>query len=66
MLLYQQSLFTAIIELSGRVRQLNMQAPLQVDENTWPPNYPKGFTPLVLVHYQDMYTAKQAAAIAIK
>ena len=48
--------------LSDRVRQLNIQTRLAVDEDTWPPNQPQDFTPLLLVHYEHQHTFKQAAA----
>ena len=55
---------TAINKLSDRVKRLNVNARFRVNEKTWPPNYVKGYTPLMLFHYQDQYTAKQSAAMA--
>ena len=34
------------------------------DEETWPPNQPKNFTPLVLIHHQGQHSMKQATAMA--
>jgi len=30
------------------------------NENTWPPNQPKAYTPLVLIHYQDQTISKHS------
>ena len=34
------------------VGQLNVQARFRVDYDTWPPDQPNNFTPLVLIHYE--------------
>ena len=54
----------AVSQFSKRLKNLIEKARLRVDEDTWPPNLPKTYTPLVLVHHQDKYTAKQADAMA--
>ena len=52
--------------LSDRVRQLNMQTRFAFDEDTWPPNQPKDFTPLLLVHQEGQQTFEQATAESIQ
>ena len=51
--------------LSDRVRQLNIQTRFAVDEDSWPPNQPRDFTPLLLVHHQDQHTFEQATALQL-
>ncbi|XP_065915925.1 protein NLRC3-like [Dysidea avara] len=51
--------------LSDRVRQLNIQTRFAVDDNSWPPNQPKDFTPLLLVHHQGQQTFEQATALQL-
>ena len=55
---------STINQLSNRVKRLNVHARFRVNEKTWPPNRVKNYTPLVLIHHQDLHTAKQSAAIA--
>ena len=45
------------------VSQHNVQEWLNTDEETWPPDQPKNFTPLVLIHHHDQHSMKQATAI---
>ena len=35
-----------------------------VDDDTWPPEQPKSFTPLLLIHYQGHRTPEQVTAMA--
>jgi len=49
--------------LSDRVRQINIQTRLAVDEDAWPPNQPKEFVPVLLIHHQGQHTVKQATAL---
>ena len=35
-----------------------------IDDNTWPPEQPTNFTPLLLVHYQGQRTPEQVRAMA--
>jgi len=35
-----------------------------VDDNTWPPEQPTSFTPLLLIHYQGHHTPEQVTAMA--
>ena len=54
----------AVTILSKRVREVNIQTRLRVDEETWPPDPPKTFTPLVLIQHQDDRNIKQSTAMA--
>ena len=58
------SLADAITDLATRVSDLNIQARLKVDNDSWPPHKPKTFTPLVLVHHQSQLNLEQATAMA--
>jgi len=42
------------------VRQLNIHTRFAVDEDIWPPNQPKDFTPLLLVHHEYQHTLQLA------
>ena len=46
------------------VSQSNVRQRFNPDEETWPPEQPKNFTPLVLIHYQGQHSIKQATAVA--
>ena len=46
------------------VSQSNVRERFNADEETWPPDQPKNFTPLVLIHHQGQHTTKQATAVA--
>ena len=54
----------AVTILSKRVRRINIQTQLKVDEETWPPEPPKAFTPLVLIQHQGHRNFKQSTAMA--
>ena len=54
----------AISVLSEMVSRHNVQEWFNTDEETWPPDQPKNFTPLVLIHHQDQHGMKQATAMA--
>ena len=54
----------AVSILSETVSQSNVRERFNADEETWPPDQPKNFTPLVLIHHQGQYTMKQATAVA--
>ena len=43
---------------------MNVQTRFMVDDNTWPPEQPASFTPLLLVHYQGYRTPEQVTAMA--
>ena len=42
------------------VSQSNVRERFNPDEETWPPDQPKKFTPLVLIHHQGQHSKKQA------
>ena len=46
------------------VSQCNVRERFNTDEETWPPDQPKNFTPLVLVQYRGQNSMKQATAMA--
>ena len=56
----------AIAILSNRVRQINIETRLMIDDNIWPPEQPANFTPLLLVRYQGHHvrTPQQVNAMA--
>ena len=54
----------AVTRLSEMVSQSNVWNRFSTDEETWPPDQPKNFTPLVLIHYQGQHSMKQATAMA--
>lgn len=46
------------------MRQLNEQVHSRTEEDTWPPDMPNQFTPLVLIHHQRQHTKEQRTEIA--
>ena len=54
----------AVTTLSKRVREVNIQTRLKADEEAWPPDPPKTFTPLVLIQHQGYRNIKQSTAMA--
>ena len=54
----------AVSILSETVSQCNVRERFNTDEETWPPDQPKNFTPLVLIHHQGLHTMKQATGMA--
>ena len=54
----------AISILSEKVGQCNVRERFNTEEETWPPDQPKNYTPLVLIHHQGQHTMKQATAVA--
>ena len=54
----------AVSILSEMVSQSNVRERFNTDEETWPPDQPKNFTPLLLIHHQGQHTMKQATAVA--
>ena len=54
----------AVTILSKRVRNINIQIWLRVDEEAWPPEQPRTFTPLVLIQHQGHRNLKQSTAMA--
>ena len=54
----------AVTILSNRVRQINVQTRFMIDDNTWPPEQPTSFIPLLLIHHQGHRTPEQVKAMA--
>ena len=54
----------AVSILSEMVSQCNVRERFDTDEETWPPDQPKNFTPLALIHHQGQHGMKQATAMA--
>ena len=54
----------AISILSNRVRQSNVETRFMVDDDTWPPEQPTSFTPLLLIHCKGHRTSKEVTAMA--
>ena len=54
----------AVTILSKRVSKVNIQTRSRVEEEAWPPEQPKTFTPLVLIQHQGHRNLKQATAMA--
>ena len=54
----------AVSILSEMVSQCNVRERFNTEEESWPPDQPKNFTPLVLIHHQGQHTMKQATAVA--
>ena len=50
--------------LSEMASQCNVRERFNTEEETWPPDQPKNFTPLLLIHHQGQHTMKQATAVA--
>ena len=46
------------------VSQSNVRERFNIDEETWPPDQAKNFTPLVLVHHQGHHSMRQATVVA--
>ena len=54
----------AVTTLSKRVSKVNIQTRLRVEDEAWPPEPPKAFTPLVLIQHQGHRNLKQSTAMA--
>ena len=54
----------AVSILSEMMSQRNLQERFNSDEETWPPDQPKNFTPLVLIHHQGQQSMKQPTVVA--
>ena len=46
------------------VSKYNKRERFNTDEETWPPDQPQNFTPLLLIHHQGQHSIKQATAMA--
>ena len=60
----------AVSIISNRVTIINIQTRFRVDEDTWPPDKPKNFTPLLLIHHEgqhhNMYHTVEVAKLIQK
>ena len=54
----------AVAVLSNRVSQINVTSRFIVDDNTWPPEQPKSFTPLLLIHHKGHRTLEEVTKMA--
>ena len=54
----------AVTILSSRISQINVQTRFMVDDDTWPPEQPTSFTPLLLIHHQGHRSPEQVTAMA--
>ena len=52
-----------ISQLSHHLKAVYRQTRFDVGKNAWPPEQPKDFTPVVLVHYEEPRTMKDATII---
>ena len=56
-------IYVGLCILSNMVCQFNVPARFRVDNDTWPPDQPKNFIPLILIHYEGHRYLQQAMAI---
>ena len=54
----------AVSILSEMVSQYNVQERFNADEETWPPDQPQNFTPLVLIQHRGQHSMKRTNAMA--
>ena len=52
-----------VSQLSGHVKTVYKATRFSVAKDSWPPEQPKKFTPLVLLHHEDEYTIKDLTTI---
>ena len=57
------SLVIVVSQLSGNVKAVYKATRLNVAKDTWPPDQPKEFTPLVLLHREDEQSITQVTTI---
>ena len=50
--------------LSNRVAMINERTRFKIDKNSWPPDQPKSFTPLLLIHHKGQHTIDQTVEVA--
>ena len=60
---YYALLAEAVSLLSNRVAIFNVQIKFRADEGMWPPDIPKIFTPLLMVHHKGQHTMKQTVKV---
>ena len=54
----------AVAIISNRVSQVNVQTRFMVDDDSWPPEQPTSFTPLLLIQHHGHRTPEQVTAMA--
>ena len=54
----------AVSILSEMVSECNVRERLNTEKKPWPPDQPKDFIPLVLIHHHGKYTTKETTEIA--
>ena len=57
------SLVIVVSQLSGNVKAVYKATRFSVANDTWPPEVPKEYTPLVLLHHEDEHTIKDVTTI---
>ena len=57
------SLVIVVHQLSSHVKAIYKATRFTVAKDTWPPEQPKEFTPLVLLHHEDEHSMKSVTAI---
>ena len=57
------SLVIVVSQLSGNVKAVYKATRFSVAKDTWPPQMPKEYTPLVLLHHEDERTIKDITTI---
>ena len=57
------SIVTTVSLLSCHVKGVYIQTRFDIGEDTWPPEQPKDFTPVVLMYYEEQPTLEHATAI---
>ena len=60
---YYALLVEAISLLSNRVAVFNVQTKFRADEGMWPPDKPKIFMPLLMIHHKGQHTMKQTVKV---
>ena len=53
----------AVSSLSNNVKRIYKQTRFKAGKDSWPPEQPEDFTPVVLIHYQGQYKLKQNIAV---
>lgn len=51
--------------MSDKLREMNEQIHSRTEEDTWPPDKPKQFTPLVLIHHKTQHTEEESTELAM-
>ena len=58
------SIVIMVYQLSSHVKAVYKATRFSVAKDTWPPEQPKEFTPLVLLHHEDEYSMEHVTAIS--